>query len=201
MGKIEELIYVEGLRLCEEAAHSNLKIEAVIVLGRAFAERACGSVNSGAVACFRRAEAASVSEKLRGFDLVTRRRRKASLFSPNSQSDRSARLSATGAAESLIVVLHQINNPVNVGEMFCERRKPPGATGVITTKNTSDPFSPKSLRGAMGSASGCRFGVDQLLKRWLSGVANARSSVRVRTVKQPRIIRMWIGLEELADIS
>src|SRR6185503_6979037 len=27
-----------------------------------------------------------------------------------------------------------------------------GASGVITTQNTSDPFSPKSLRGAMGSA-------------------------------------------------
>src|SRR6476469_4845521 len=30
-GKIDDLIYVEGLRLCEEAQRSNLTIEAVIV--------------------------------------------------------------------------------------------------------------------------------------------------------------------------
>ena len=30
-GKIDELIFVEGLRLCEEAQRSNLEIEAVIV--------------------------------------------------------------------------------------------------------------------------------------------------------------------------
>src|SRR5215216_1739219 len=30
-GKIDELIFVEGLRLCEEAGRSNLTIEAVIV--------------------------------------------------------------------------------------------------------------------------------------------------------------------------
>jgi TrmH family RNA methyltransferase len=48
-------------------------------------------------------------------------------------------------------VLHQINNPVNVGAIL-RTGEAAGATGVITTSNTSDPFSPKSLRGAMGSA-------------------------------------------------
>jgi TrmH family RNA methyltransferase len=51
----------------------------------------------------------------------------------------------------LLVVLHQINNPVNVGAIL-RTSEAAGAAGVITTKNTSDPFSPKSLRGAMGSA-------------------------------------------------
>jgi TrmH family RNA methyltransferase len=50
-----------------------------------------------------------------------------------------------------LVVLHQINNPVNVGAIL-RTSEAAGAAGVITTKNTSDPFSPKSLRGAMGSA-------------------------------------------------
>jgi TrmH family RNA methyltransferase len=48
-------------------------------------------------------------------------------------------------------VLHQINNPVNVGAIL-RTSEAAGAAGVIATKNTCDPFSPKSLRGAMGSA-------------------------------------------------
>jgi TrmH family RNA methyltransferase len=54
-------------------------------------------------------------------------------------------------ANPLLVVLHQINNPVNVGAIL-RTSEAAGAAGVIATKNTSDPFSPKSLRGAMGSA-------------------------------------------------
>src|SRR5262249_13308918 len=52
---------------------------------------------------------------------------------------------------SLLVILHQINNPVNVGAIL-RTAEAAGVEGVIATKNTSDPFSPKSLRGAMGSA-------------------------------------------------
>ena len=44
-----------------------------------------------------------------------------------------------------------INNPVNVGAII-RSAEAAGATGVITTGDSSDPFSPKSLRGAMGSA-------------------------------------------------
>jgi TrmH family RNA methyltransferase len=61
------------------------------------------------------------------------------------------RLAASIKANPLLVVLHQINNPVNVGAIL-RTAEAAGATGVITTRNTSDPFSPKSLRGAMGSA-------------------------------------------------
>ena len=51
----------------------------------------------------------------------------------------------------LLVVLHGLNNPVNVGAIL-RSAEAAGATGIITTQHTSDPFSPKSLRGAMGSA-------------------------------------------------
>jgi TrmH family RNA methyltransferase len=54
-------------------------------------------------------------------------------------------------AAPLLVVLHGINNPVNVGAIV-RTAEAAGATGIITTKNTSDPFLAKALRGAMGSA-------------------------------------------------
>jgi len=47
--------------------------------------------------------------------------------------------------------MHGINNPVNVGAIL-RAAEAAGATGVIATKATADPFSPKALRGAMGSA-------------------------------------------------
>ncbi len=47
--------------------------------------------------------------------------------------------------------MHGINNPVNVGAIL-RTAEAAGVTGVIATANTSDPFSAKALRGAMGSA-------------------------------------------------
>ena len=47
--------------------------------------------------------------------------------------------------------MHQINNPVNVGAII-RTAEAAGASGAVATANTSDPFSPKALRGAMGSA-------------------------------------------------
>ena len=147
-GKIDELIFVEGLRLCEEAQRSNLTIEAVIVSEEMERkERA-----SEAIAELSRVSkrTASVSEKLlesisytktpQGIVVLARR--------PDSSEQR---LAESIAASPLLVVLHQINNPVNVGAIL-RTAEAAGATGVITTRNTSDPFSPKSLRGAMGSA-------------------------------------------------
>src|SRR5262249_39312041 len=46
---------------------------------------------------------------------------------------------------------HETNNPVNVGAIV-RTAEAAGATGIIATAKTADPFSPKALRGAMGSA-------------------------------------------------
>ena len=60
-------------------------------------------------------------------------------------------LAKTGEKPHLLVVMDGINNPVNVGAII-RSAEAAGATGVITTGDSSDPFSPKALRGAMGSA-------------------------------------------------
>jgi len=147
-GKIEDLIFVEGLRLCEEAQRSNLQIEAVIVSEElAQKERAAHAIAELSRVSKR---IASVSEKLlesisytktpQGIVVIAER--------PDSSEEH---LAKSLAANPLLVVLHQINNPVNVGAIL-RTAEAAGASGVVTTSNTSDPFSPKSLRGAMGSA-------------------------------------------------
>ena len=60
-------------------------------------------------------------------------------------------LEAVQTATPLVVILHRINNPANAGAML-RVAEAAGATGLIATAGTADLFSPKALRGAMGSA-------------------------------------------------
>jgi RNA methyltransferase, TrmH family len=146
--KIEELIYVEGLRLCEEALRSQLEIEVVVVSEELLRkERAAGVIRELSQAAKR---FASVSEKLLESVSYTKTPQGIIVLAQRPESSEQ-RLSAELGANPLVVVMHQINNPVNVGAIL-RTSEAAGAAAVIATKNTSDPFSPKSLRGAMGSA-------------------------------------------------
>ena len=59
----------------------------------------------------------------------------------------------------LLVLLHQINNPNNLGAILrtCEAV---GVGGVILTKNSADVFSPKAVRSAMGASFRLKFWTD-----------------------------------------
>jgi len=147
-GKIEELIFIEGLRLCEETQRSNLEIEAVIVSEELMRkDRAAGAIEELSRVSKR---VGTVSEKLLASVSYTKTPQGIIVLAQRPEASEK-RLAASLDANSLLVVLHQINNPVNVGAIL-RTAEAAGATGVITTRNTSDPFSPKSLRGAMGSA-------------------------------------------------
>lgn len=145
-GRDKSLIFVEGLRLCEEALTSNLEIEAVIYSDQiAEKERAKAFLSKVASVS---ARIAGVSEKLLGTISFTKTPQGMILLAarPNTARD-----IASNHSIPLLVVMHRINNPVNVGAII-RTAEAAGVTGVIATKDTSDPYSPKSLRGAMGSA-------------------------------------------------
>ena len=147
-GKTDALIFVEGLRLAEEALHSGLEIEAVIYseqIGEK--ERAARFLEEVALVCDR---LAVVSEKLLATISYTKTPQGILLLAKQPKSGR-AKLESRNGGATLIVILHGINNPLNVGAIL-RSAEAAGATGVITTTTTADPFSPKSLRGAMGSA-------------------------------------------------
>jgi RNA methyltransferase, TrmH family len=147
-GKVDELIYVEGLRLSAEALRSKLELEAVIFSEQlASKEKAGATIDELAKAS---ARVASVSEKLLESISYTKTPQGIVVLAQRPESSEQ-RLAASLTKNPLLVVLHQINNPVNVGAIL-RTAEAAGATGIITTQNTSDPFSPKSLRGAMGSA-------------------------------------------------
>jgi len=147
-GKIDELIFVEGLRLCEEAYRSQLEIEAVIVSEELLRKERAASAIAELSRVAKRV--ASVSEKLLESVSYTKTPQGIIVLARRPAATET-RLAKNLGASPLLVVLHQINNPVNVGAIV-RTAEAAGASGVIATKNTSDPFSPKSLRGAMGSA-------------------------------------------------
>src|SRR3954447_2176001 len=114
-GKSDELIYVEGLRLCEEAVRSNLTIEAVIVSEELMRkERAARSIAELSRVSKR---TASVSEKLLESISYTKTPQGIVVLAERPESSEE-RLSVGLKSDPLIVVLHQINNPVNVGAIL-----------------------------------------------------------------------------------
>lgn len=147
-GKIQESIFVEGLRLCAEALSSGLPIEAVIYSDEiARKDRAATLISQLAAACDCLAEVSeallatvSYTKTPQGIIVIARRPESGNIL-----------LEQKAGPSPLLVVLHGVNNPVNVGAIL-RSTEAAGATGVITTANTADPFSPKALRGAMGSA-------------------------------------------------
>jgi TrmH family RNA methyltransferase len=147
-GKIKELIFVEGLRLCEEALAAGLKIDAVI-----FSEEIAGKERAATLlkqldrVCDK---LVAVSEKLLASISYTKTPQGIIVLASRPDWDRTKFESLQGKAQ-LIVIMHGINNPVNVGAIL-RTAEAAGATGAIATAHTTDPFSPKALRGAMGSA-------------------------------------------------
>jgi TrmH family RNA methyltransferase len=147
-GKEPASIFIEGLRLAEEALASGLNIEAVIyseeiVRKERPAQLISELENAGA-------KSAPVTEKLLEAISYTRTPQGIVVLASRPASDE-AGFEERQPAVPLLVVMHGINNPVNVGAIL-RAAEAAGATGVIATKRTADPFSPKALRGAMGSA-------------------------------------------------
>jgi len=147
-GKVKESIFVEGLRLCEEAVSSGLKIEAVIYSEEIARKVRAAELIEKLVATSERI--GSVSEKLLESISYTKTPQGIIVLAVRpmlAEEEFKARQSAS----PLLVVMHGINNPVNVGAII-RTAEAAGVTGIIATTKTSDPFSPKALRGAMGSA-------------------------------------------------
>lgn len=147
-GKDHELIFVEGVRLCEEALRSGLKLEGVIYSEEiAHKPKATALLGEFSAVCDRLGE---VSESLLATVSYTKTPQGMILLAKRPATGRHT-LATNQGRPHLLVIMDGINNPVNVGAIL-RTAEAAGATGVIVTGDSSDPFSPKALRGAMGSA-------------------------------------------------
>jgi RNA methyltransferase, TrmH family len=149
-GKDARQIFIEGLRLCEEAkqALSVDDIRDVIYTERiAQDERGAKLLDALKISGKR---TALVSESVFASLSDTKTPQGIVLLAARPRTEPGALIKNTGEAP-LIVILHRINNPSNAGAIL-RTAEAAGASAAILTEGTSDIFSPKALRGAMGSS-------------------------------------------------
>ena len=149
-GKLREEIFVEGLRLCEEAklALGVDAIREVIYTERITQDSRAAKLlaeleNAGKrLAVVNDAVFASVSDTKTPQGIV--------LLAARPDTGPGVLDQARGGV-ALMVILHRVNNPSNAGAIL-RAAEAAGATAAILTEGTTDIFSPKALRGAMGSS-------------------------------------------------
>jgi TrmH family RNA methyltransferase len=145
-GRVADEIFLEGTRVSEEALRADLVISSAFYSSRLESDERGAALLSE----IKRAgvTANAVSESVLDSLSDTRTPQGIVLVAvrPESNRERLERVDQT-----LVVVLHKLNNPANAGAVL-RTAEAAGATGVIATAGTVDLFSPKGLRGAMGSA-------------------------------------------------
>ncbi|HEX7313742.1 MAG TPA: RNA methyltransferase [Pyrinomonadaceae bacterium] len=146
-GREKSLVFVEGVRLCEEALRASVEFESVLYTRSLAQDERGASLLQRLQAVCRDAQAVSEDVLESVSDTKTPQGVVALARRPWTGGERIER--ATGVP--LVVVMHRANNPSNAGAVL-RVAEAAGATGVILTKGSTDPLSPKSLRGSMGSA-------------------------------------------------
>ena len=147
-GRERGLMFVEGVRLCEEAARSGVRVEEVLYTGRLAGDERGARLLEGLTRGARRA--AEVDEEVLAFVSDTKTPQGVVALARRPETGRSV-LENASVENPLLVVLHGVGNPANAGAMV-RVAEAAGATGVVSTAGSADLFSPKALRGAMGSS-------------------------------------------------
>ncbi len=146
-GRVEGAVFVEGVRLCEEALRASVVFELVLHT------RALEADERGAALLARLREVCgetyAVADDVLESVSDTKTPQGVLALARRPSTGRGAVERAGGVP--LVVVMHKSNNPSNAGAML-RVAEAAGATAVISTRGSTDLLSPKALRGSMGSA-------------------------------------------------
>lgn len=147
-GNIPHEIFIEGVRLCEQAAFANLEITEVLHTEQLPTDQRAANVLSEVGKTFR--DPAVVTENVFASLSDTKTPQGLAILAVRPSANESDFKRALQDIP-LIVIIHKLNNPSNAGAIV-RAAEGAGATGIIATAGTADLFSPKALRGAMGSS-------------------------------------------------
>lgn len=151
-GQQDDLMFVEGLRLAEEAVRSDIKIEFCVVTSDFGGDKREGKfldiLSETGVEIFK------TGNRIFSSLAATRSPQGIILICARPVSDQGAfndRTQKRDAALPIITMLSEVNNPSNLGAIL-RTAEAAGANGVIVSKGSADCFSPKAVRASMGSA-------------------------------------------------
>lgn len=151
-GRVKYAVFIEGARLAEEVLRTDLKIFDVLFTekfrqterGEKFLQNISNRFDDPAEVSEKIFDSLSDTKNSQGIIIISEKPLTGETIIEANLTDARRRL-------PLFVLLHQINNPANLGAILrsCEAVN---VSGVIITENSADVFSPKSLRGAMGAS-------------------------------------------------
>lgn len=152
-----EQIFIEGLRLAEEAVSSRLVVQDALYTEKFEGEERGATLLKELK--FSGARLSLVSDEVLDSVSDTRTPQGIVLLAsrPHEGEDRlraalkTRRTEISSNANPLLVIIHGINNPANAGAIL-RTAEAAGADGLISTRGTTDLFSSRALRGAMGSS-------------------------------------------------
>jgi TrmH family RNA methyltransferase len=138
-------MFVEGVRLIEEAFEAGLQVEA-LVYTLSFADDDRGAALLEHVAR-RRCRGAVVPQRIMEAicDVESPQGAIALVFQPRFEID------DVFAGKGPVVLLEGLQDPGNVGTIV-RAAEGAGASGLVATPGTAEPYAPKALRASMGSA-------------------------------------------------
>ena len=150
-GRVDDRIFVEGVRLAEEAVKSDVDIaycliESDFALGER-QQHLLTAIEEKGIEIMEVAKGIfpSVAETKTSQGIVL-----ICLRPLANRTSFEASLGHYSSAIPLLIVLAEVNNPSNLGAIV-RTAEAAGARGVVITNNSADMFSPKSLRASMGS--------------------------------------------------
>lgn len=145
-GKERAFIFLEGLRLAEEILRADLKIQEVF-----YTEHFAGSERGQNFLKSFQAISTEVSQKV--FDSIADTKNSQGVIviaGKPANGKEQIETNLQKIKSPLVLMLHQISNPANLGAIL-RTAEAAGIAGIIITKNSADAFSTKALRGAMGA--------------------------------------------------
>lgn len=142
-GKNTARIFIEGKRLAGEAIRSNLTIERVFVSDELASDQLVESVPDEKlwIIAERLFDSIADTKTPQGIVLIAER--------PVHQIETIER--GLELSLPLVLFLKEINDPANLGAAV-RAAEAAGVAGIILSPSSADPYSPKALRAAMGSA-------------------------------------------------
>ena len=151
-GRVKDAIFIEGARLAEEVIRAEIEIFDVLIAEN-FRETERGQKILRNLDD-KTEHFAEISERIFNSVSDTKHSQGIIIIAAKPAAGKNiieANLRKTERPLPLFILLHQINNPSNLGAIL-RTAEAAGVSGVITTENSADVFSPKALRGAMGAA-------------------------------------------------